>query len=294
MYDIAFQIRTQDFFEHMFQFRYFSLKLNTYSLKNSALTEFFRFAKTAIEVPTYKENAMTESLGTPAADNRPALTKRQSAILEVLRISIENHGYPPSVREIAEATGLSSSSTVKHHLDILEEKGYIRRAPGLPRALEIIEANPPAQAEASASIPTVAKPSYYIPISGISDNATTEVPLVGRIAAGVPISAEQSVDDVFTLPQRFTGKGELFILEVSGDSMVEAAICDGDYVVVRQQNTATEGEIVAAMLDGEATVKVFSRKDGNVWLLPRNENYAPIPGNQATILGKVVTVIRSL
>ncbi|MCS4484243.1 transcriptional repressor LexA [Gleimia sp. 6138-11-ORH1] len=242
---------------------------------------------------------MTQPLRASAADQRPALTKRQGAILEVLRASIETHGYPPSVREIAEATGLSSSSTVKHHLDILEEKGYIRRAPGLPRALELIEAiSSPTETEVPAENPVTENPATettcYIPISTISDNPTTDVPLVGRIAAGTPITAEQSVDDVFTLPQRFTGKGELFVLEVSGDSMVEAAICDGDYVVVRQQNTASEGEIVAAMLDGEATVKVLSKKDGNIWLLPCNENYQPILGNQATILGKVVTVIRSL
>lgn len=231
---------------------------------------------------------------TTPREERPALSARQSAILKVLHDSIESHGYPPSVREIAQSAGLSSSSTVKHHLDKLEANGYIRRQTGLPRALELID-SPFATAAKPKEIESASPAdNFYIPISAISDSPTTDVPLVGRIAAGTPITAEQAVDDVFTLPQRFTGKGELFVLEVSGDSMIDAAICDGDYVVIRQQNTASEGEIVAAMLDGEATVKVLSKKDGNVWLLPRNENYAPIPGNHAKILGKVVTVIRPL
>lgn len=231
----------------------------------------------------------------PPSTKRPPLSPRQSAILKVLHTALETHGYPPSVREIAQAAGLSSSSTVKHHLDKLETNGYIRRMPGLPRALELIDSpfsdKPPTDAVSSLEN---TPQQVFIPISQVSDSPTTDIPLVGKIAAGIPITAEQVVDDIFTLPQRFTGKGELFVLEVAGDSMIEAAICDGDYVVIRKQNTATEGEIVAAMLDGEATVKVFSRKDGNVWLLPRNENYAPIPGNNSTILGKVVTIIRPL
>ena len=122
----------------------------------------------------------------------------------------------------------------------------------------------------------------------------TSVPLVGKIAAGAPITAEQHVEDVYTLPQELTGRGELFMLQVQGESMVDAAICDGDFVVVRVQPDAEEGQIVAALVDGDATVKVLSRKDGHQWLLPRNENYAPIPGDEATIMGRVVTVMRSL
>lgn len=222
------------------------------------------------------------------ANHRPDLTTRQSQVLDVVARAIEQKGFPPSVREIAEAVGLSSPSSVKHQLDALEAKGYIRRFPGLPRALEVMESGV-TQTEATSH-----PDSFFVPISAVSDSETTDAPLVGRIAAGAPITAEQSIEDVLTLPQRFTGRGNLFVLEVSGDSMVEAAICDGDYVVVRQQPTAEDGEIVAAMLEGEATVKVLSHRDGHVWLLPRNSDYAPIPADDVTILGKVVTVIRSL
>ena len=129
---------------------------------------------------------------------------------------------------------------------------------------------------------------------GHADSDSGTVPLVGRIAAGSPITAEQYVEDVFALPTRLTGRGDLFMLEVSGQSMVDAGILDGDYVVVRAQADAQSGDFVAAMIDGEATVKEFSRSGGHVWLLPHNEDYAPIPGDGATVLGKVVTVIRSL
>lgn len=206
------------------------------------------------------------------------LSKRSRAILDFLKQSVAERGFPPSVREIALKVGLSSPSSVKHQLDKLEEAGYIKRFPNCPRAIEIYDEDAPI--------------STALDTSGYTDS--TAVPLVGRIAAGAPITAEQHVEDVFTLPRRFTGSGQLFMLEVHGDSMIEAAICDGDYVVIRQQAVAENGEIVAAMLDGEATVKVFSRKDGHVWLLPCNENYAPIPGDEATLLGKVVSVMRAL
>jgi repressor LexA len=120
------------------------------------------------------------------------------------------------------------------------------------------------------------------------------VPLVGRIAAGIPITAEQQVEDVLPLPRTLVGNGELFMLKVVGDSMIDAAICDGDWVVIRQQATANNGDIVAAMLDEEATVKVFKQRDGHTWLLPQNSAYEPILGDHATVLGKVVTVLRSL
>ena len=249
---------------------------------------------------------------------RPDLTSRQAQVLQALSDAIETRGYPLSVREIAQEVGLSSPSSAKHQLDALEKKGYIRRTPGLPRALEIVDRRSFSHAStqsADADLSSLDLPAealsrgqghgededilansaaIYLPVSEFSDGETTTAPLVGRIAAGAPITAEQSIDDMFTLPERLTGRGELFVLEVSGDSMIEAAICDGDFVVVRQQPSAEDGEIVAALIDGEATVKVLSHADGNVWLLPRNEDYAPIPGNEATILGKVVTVIRSL
>lgn len=219
---------------------------------------------------------------------RTDLTPRQSQVLAVVSRAVQDKGFPPSVREIAQSVGLSSPSSVKHQLDALEAKGYIRRFPGLPRALEVVDPTD----ESDANTPE--GDNVFVPISAVSDSETTDAPLVGRIAAGSPITAEQSVEDVLTLPQRFTGRGNLFVLEVSGDSMVDAAICDGDYVVIRQQPTAEDGEIVAAMIDGEATVKVLSHRDNHVWLLPRNSDYPPIPADDVTILGKVVTVIRSL
>lgn len=212
------------------------------------------------------------------------LTARQRQILEVVRQAVARQGYPPSLREIGKAVNLTSPSTVKHHLDSLEEAGYIQRDAGRPRAIDLRE---PHGEETPPSTVT------QIPVS-LAEGDSVVAPLVGRIAAGSPITAEQHVEDVFTLPTRLTGTGELFVLEVSGESMIDAAICDGDFVVVRSQATADNGAIVAAMLDGEATVKVLSQMDGHRWLLPRNEDYAPIPGDHATILGKVVTVIRAL
>ena len=203
------------------------------------------------------------------------LTPRQQRVLTVIRESLQTRGYPPSMREIGEKVGLTSSSSVAHQLRTLEEKGYIRRDPNRPRAL------------------TVAGPEDADE-TGVNDNhpAPTYVPVVGRIAAGGPILAEERVESVFPLPKELVGDGTLFLLEVSGDSMLDAAICSGDYVVVRQQPTAENGEIVAAMIDGEATVKTFQRKDGQVWLLPHNDAYEPIDGTHATILGKVTTVLR--
>lgn len=212
------------------------------------------------------------------------LTKRQQQIMDVIRKAVEARGFPPSMREIAAEVGLSSVSTVKHHLDALEEAGLMIRDPRRPRAIELRTEVAP------EDIRTV---DYTIPVS-VAEGDSVSAPLVGRIAAGSPITAEQHIDDVFSLPTRITGGGKLFVLEVSGDSMIDAAICDGDFVVVRSQQTAENGTIVAALIDGEATVKVFSQTDGHVWLLPRNDDYAPIPGDKAVILGRVVTVIRAL
>ena len=208
------------------------------------------------------------------------LTQRQRRVLEVIRDSIERRGYPPSVREIGEAVGLSSASSVAHQLSVLQKKGWLRRDPNRPRALDVrLPGDVPAETGAA-------------PAAADGSAAPTYVPLVGRIAAGGPVLAEQAVEDVFPLPRELVGEGTLFMLKVAGDSMVDAAICDGDWVVVRQQPTAENGEIVAAMLDGEATVKTYKRRDGHVWLLPHNPAYEPIPGDEATILGRVVTVLR--
>jgi repressor LexA len=208
----------------------------------------------------------------PADQN--GLTPRQLKILQVIKTAVEDQGYPPSMREIGEKAGLSSTASVTYQLQILEEKGWIRRDASRGRAIEITL--PGQDGEAAPQ------------------DKTRLIPLVGRIAAGNPILAEQEVEEVLPLPESIVGKGDLFLLQVKGDSMIDAAICDGDYVVIRAQKSAEKGEIVAAMIDGEATVKTWSKKEGHFWLLPANDNYAPIPADNAEILGKVTAVLRSL
>jgi repressor LexA len=198
------------------------------------------------------------------------LTPRQRSILTVIRDWVDEHGYPPTMREIGAAVGLASPSTVAHHMTVLERNGFLRRDARGSRAVDI---RTPADE----------------PRLGGND---IRVPLLGAIAAGAPILAEEHVEEELTLPASLVGRGTLFALTVRGDSMVDAAICDGDLVVVRQQRVAEDGEIVAAMLDGEATVKVLRRRDGHVELLPRNPAYQPIPADHAEILGKVVSVLR--
>ncbi|HEY1840890.1 MAG TPA: transcriptional repressor LexA [Mycobacterium sp.] len=217
---------------------------------------------------------------------RPAelgLTPRQRTILDVIRGSVTTRGYPPSIREIGDAVGLTSTSSVAHQLRALEKKGFLRRDPNRPRAVDVRSADdasrPPALTDVAGS-DALPEPTY--------------VPVLGRIAAGGPILAEEAVEDVFPLPRELVGEGALFLLRVVGESMVDAAICDGDWVVVRQQNVADNGDIVAAMIDGEATVKTFKRTGGQVWLMPHNPAFDPIPGNDAAVLGKVVTVIRKI
>ncbi|MFA5605644.1 MAG: transcriptional repressor LexA [Leucobacter sp.] len=209
------------------------------------------------------------------------LSEKQRAILEFICRSVESRGYPPSMREIGDAVGLSSLSSVTHQLSRLELGGYIRRDPNRPRALEILVE----LAETSAA---VADDHAQQP------EEAAYIPLVGQIAAGVPITADQQVEQVVPLPRSLVGDGQLFMLKVVGDSMIDAAICDGDFVVVRQQRDAENGDIVAAMLDGEATVKVFRRRDGHTWLLPRNSAFEPIIGDHAEVLGRVVAVFRAV
>ena len=223
------------------------------------------------------------------------LTPRQRKVLEVIRSSVERRGYPPSMREIGEAVGLTSSSSVSHQLATLERKGFLRRDPNRPRAIEVLPAEAPAPARptgVAGSTAAAAETSYDETGVGDAHPAASYVPLVGRIAAGGPILAEEAVEDVFPLPKQVVGEGTLFLLQVRGDSMVDAAICDGDWVVVRQQPVADNGDIVAAMIEGEATVKTFKRRDGHVWLMPHNPAYEPIPGDEATILGRVTAVLR--
>ena len=207
--------------------------------------------------------------------SKPELTTRQVSILDFIKTSSESQGYAPSMREIGEAAGLNSPASVKYQLDILEEKGFIRRDADRGRAMEVV-------------LPD------SITGAGAHTDKTRFIPLVGSIAAGVPITADQQVDETFPLPESLVGKGDLFMLKVKGESMIDAAICDGDYVVIRQQKDANNGDIVAAMIDGEATVKTFSRKGGHIWLLPANDDFAPIDGDGCEVLGIVTAVLRSL
>ncbi len=230
----------------------------------------------------------------PERDRADGLTVRQRRVLEVIRNSVDRRGYPPSLREIGEAVGLTSPSSVAHQLATLERKGFLRRDPNRPRAIEVVSPDAPADMRGYRGGATADDADATVDETGINDQRpeASYVPVLGQIAAGVPITAEESVEDVFPLPKQIVGEGQLFLLKVVGDSMVDAAICDGDWVVVRQQPTADNGDIVAAMLDNEATVKTFKRKDGKVWLLPHNPAFEPIDGDHATILGKVTAVLR--
>lgn len=240
---------------------------------------------------------MAEIRALPDRERGDGLTVRQRRVLEVIRNSIDRRGYPPSLREIGDSVGLTSPSSVAHQLAALERKGYLRRDPNRPRAIEVVS---PASTPGSRGYRAGDSHANVIdePVdptgSGDARPEASYVPVVGRIAAGGPILAEEVVEDVFPLPRQIVGEGQLFLLKVVGDSMVDAAICDGDWVVVRQQPTADNGEIVAAMIDGEATVKTFRRRDGHVWLIPHNPAYTPIDGDAATILGKVTAVLRRI
>ena len=274
-----------------------------------------------------RRTASEDSTNKPAAAGTRArakgLTPRQKTVLEMIQRSVSTNGYPPTMREIGDTVGLASLSSVTHQLMQLEKLGYIRRDPKRPRAMEILiplmlrdgNAGTPGAvkdgAEASGQ-PAPAASARLSTDGAAGTNATTPapalasvtelstsvdtamVPLVGRIAAGGPILAEQVVEDIMPLPRQLVGHGDLFMLKVSGDSMVDAAICDGDWVVVRRQPTAENGDIVAALLDDEATVKTFRQRNGHTWLLPQNTRYEPIVGDHAVIMGKVVSVMRSL
>ena len=244
----------------------------------------------AAHVPHAPPTAQASALPDPP-DEPERLTPRQRKVLTVIRDWVERFGYPPSVREIGDAVGLTSTSSVHHQLRTLERKGYLRRDPRRTRAVDV---RLPEETGAAADTAT-ADDRGTAGGTGLDQRpAPAYVPLLGDIAAGGPILAEQAVEGVFPLPREIVGEGTLFLLNVRGDSMTEAAIRDGDWVVVRQQPVAETGEIVAAMIDGEATVKTFKRRDGHNWLLPANPAYSPIPGDEATILGRVVAVLRRL
>lgn len=201
------------------------------------------------------------------------LTKRQQQIFDFILSEIHKKGYPPSVREIGKAFNLSSSATVHSHLSTLEQKGLIRRDPGKPRALEVL--------------------GFRETESAISPTKIRNVPLVGKIAAGTPILAQENIEDTFPLPAELTDENT-FVLTVKGDSMIEAGIFDGDYLVVRQQNTATNGDIVVALLEDEATVKRFYKEKDHIRLQPENRAMEPIITKDVIILGKAIALLRKL
>ena len=216
-------------------------------------------------------------------DPNHVLTWRQRKVLQVIKDSVQRRGYPPSMREIGEAVGLTSTSSVSYQLSTLQSKGYLRRDAGRPRTVEVRLPGHPAVRPDAEDTDVV----FDIP----SQDAAY-VPVIGRIAAGGPILAEEAIEEIFPLPKQLVGNGTLFLLKVVGDSMINAAIADGDWVVVRQQPEAENGDIVAAMIDGEATVKTLKMANDHAWLMPHNPEYAPIPGDDAAILGRVVAVLR--
>ncbi|WP_028933927.1 transcriptional repressor LexA [Pseudonocardia spinosispora] len=204
-----------------------------------------------------------------------ALPRRQQLILVAIRDWVARYGYPPSTREIGDLVGLRSSSSVLKHVASLEEKGFLRRGTGMSRPIDV-------------------RVFLREPRERAVSEDSVSVPVVGDIAAGTPILAEEHTDEVLNLPRELAGRGTVFALRVRGDSMVDAAICDGDTVVVRQQHEAHSGQIVAAMIDGEATVKVYRRRNGHVYLEPRNDAYDVIDGDEAVVLGVIVTVLRKV
>ncbi len=201
------------------------------------------------------------------------LTDRQRQILDFILAEINRKGYPPSVREIGQAVGLTSSSTVHSHLAALERKGYIRRDPTKPRALEVID--------------------FRLSDKGISPDKVKNVPLVGRVAAGTPLFAQENIEDNFALPVEIAGENA-FMLRVKGNSMVEAGILNGDFLIVRQQPTANDGDIVVALIGDESTVKRFYKKRDRIVLKPENNSMEPIIVSDVTILGKVVGLMRKI
>ena len=224
----------------------------------------------------------TERSDGPRPNPQYSLTPRQRRVLHAIEAFGHSRGYSPTLREIAEAVGLASVSSVSYHLSCLQDKGYLSRSEGRPRTAVVRPLGNPVWPETDETP------------NDVASLEAAYVPLVGGIAAGDPIPAEQSVEDIFAVPRQLVGEGNLFLLKVSGDSMINAAITDGDWVVVREQPVAENGDIVAAMIDGDATLKTFKQSDGRVWLMPANPGYKPIPGDKATIVGKAVAVLRRL
>jgi repressor LexA len=241
-------------------------------------------------------------IGPERAGPEGALSKRQDEMLQYIRDVVGRRGYPPSIREIGEALGLQSTSTVAHHLKVLQRKGYLHRDPGRPRTMEVLPDPATVGLGPVLHAPGERDEEKREPLPPVFDFPSQDaayVPWVGQIAAGGPIIAKQQIEDTFPLPKQLVGEGQHFLLQVRGDSMINAAITDGDWVVVRSQENAENGDIVAAMFEGhgeegEATVKTFKRGDGHVWLMPHNPVYEPILGDEAKILGRVVSVLRRI
>jgi repressor LexA len=219
------------------------------------------------------------------------LTWRQRKVLHIIRESVQQHGYPPSMREIADAVGLASTGSVSYQLGILQKKGYLRANAGRARTVELLLPGHPA---VRLKLDRAEDEAGGVHGMDIPSQQAVYVPLVGRIAAGGPVLADETIDDVYPLPRQLVGEGILFLLRVMGDSMTGAAIADGDQVVVRQQGEAESGDTVAVMIDGEVTVRTLRRSRDQVWLMPHNAMYTPVPGDEAVILGRVVAVIRSI
>jgi repressor LexA len=228
----------------------------------------------------------------PASPSDQELTPRRRRVLQAIEDSVRRNGYAPSMREIGEAAGLASTSAVSYQISMLERQGYLSREARRPRTAVVRTVADPAARHQAGQAGQAGERA--------EGEGVARVPLVGRIAAGGPILAEQLIEDILPLPRQLVGEGDFFMLKVVGDSMIDAAIADGDLVVVRRESDIENGDIVAAMIesdasaDREATIKTFRKRDGHVWLIPHNPAYTPILGDDATILGKVVTVLRRI
>jgi repressor LexA len=225
----------------------------------------------------------------PPGPSGPAdqdLTPRRRKVLEAIEDSVRRNGYAPSMREIGEAAGLASTSAVFYQISMLEKQGYVSREARRPRTAVV-------RTPADSAVQQAGQAGKRTQRESVA-----KVPLVGRIAAGGPILADELIEDIIPLPRQLVGEGNFIMLKVVGDSMIDAAITDGDLVVVRQESDIENGDIVAALIesensaDREATIKTFRKRDGHVWLIPHNPAYTPILGDNATIIGKVVTVLR--
>jgi repressor LexA len=230
---------------------------------------------------------VTQAAPPQKPDPDHVLTWRQRKILRVIRDSVQARGYPPSMREIGDAVGLTSIASVSYQLATLQRKGFLHRDGRRPRTMEVV-----LPSQRTAEVPGPASGPGHVAPRELPE--PVYVPMVARIAPGVPLLAEEQIEDVYPLPRQLVGEGTLFLLTMAGDSMISAAIADGDWLVVRQheQDEAEDGAIVAAMLDGETVVRRLKRSDGHAWLIAHHPGFFPLLGDAATILGTVVALLR--